>query len=116
MKELKVGEKVTIILEAVEQREGCNGCFFDQGENIPCTYNCKCNRCTRSDHKNIILKEVKIQKKKMKEDKYSLKISRNSGDTTLDGYPIVTYSNDELKILKRLLTKVLSEVDEYIKD
>lgn len=28
IKELKVGEKVTITLEAVEQREGCNGCFF----------------------------------------------------------------------------------------
>ena len=51
----------------------------------------------------------------MKEDKYSLKISRNSGDTTLDGYPIATYSNDELKILKRLLTKVLGEVNEYIR-
>lgn len=59
MKELKIGEKVTITLEAVEQLEGCNGCFFDQGENIPCTYNCKCNRYTRSDHKNIIFKEIK---------------------------------------------------------
>ena len=116
MKELKVGERVTITLEAAEQREGCDGCFFDQGENIPCTYNYKCNRCTRSDRKNIILKEVKIQKKKMKEDKYSLKISRDSGDTILDGYPIVTYSNDELKILKNLLTRVLNEVNEYIKD
>ena len=28
MKELKVGEKVTITLEAVEQQEGCYGCFF----------------------------------------------------------------------------------------
>ena len=59
MKELKVGEKVTITLEVVEQQEGCNGCFFDQGENISCTYNYKFNRCTRSDHKNIIFKEVK---------------------------------------------------------
>lgn len=50
----------------------------------------------------------------MKEDKYSLKISRNSGDTTLDGYPIATYSNDELKILKNLITKVLDEVNQYI--
>ena len=33
---------------------------------------------------------------------------------TTDGYPIATYSNDELKILKRLLTKVLGEVNEYI--
>ena len=52
----------------------------------------------------------------MKKNKYSLKISRSFGDTTLDGYPIVTYSNDELKILKNLLTKVLDEVNEYIKD
>ena len=52
----------------------------------------------------------------MKNDKYSLKISRSWGNITLDGYPIATYSNDELKILKNLLTKVLGEVNEYIKD
>lgn len=55
--------------------------------------------------------------KRMKKNKHSLKISRSFfGDTTLDGYPIATYSNDELKILKNLLTKVLCEVNEYIKD
>lgn len=59
MKELKVGEKITITLEVVEQQEGCNGCFFNQGEHIPCTYNYKCNRCTRSNRKNVIFKEVK---------------------------------------------------------
>lgn len=54
---------------------------------------------------------------RMKKNKHSLKISRSFfGDTTLDGYPIVTYSNDELKILKNLLMKVLCEVNEYIKD
>ena len=52
----------------------------------------------------------------MKKNKHSLKISRSYGDITLDGYPIATYSNDELKILKNLLTKVLGEVNEYIKD
>ena len=52
----------------------------------------------------------------MKNDKYSLKISRSCGNITLDGYPIATYSNDELKILKNLLTKVLGEVNEYIKN
>ena len=53
----------------------------------------------------------------MKKNKHSLKISRSFfGNTTLDGYPIVTYSNDELKILKNLLTQVLDEVNEYIKD
>ena len=53
----------------------------------------------------------------MEKNKYSLKISRNFfGDTTLDGYPIATYSNDELKILKNLLMKVLCEINEYIKD
>lgn len=54
---------------------------------------------------------------RMKKDKYALKISRSFfGDTTLDGYPIATYSNDELKILKNLLMKVLCEINEYIKD
>ena len=52
----------------------------------------------------------------MKKNKHSLKISRSYGNITLDGYPIATYSNDELKILKNLLTKVLGEVNEYIKD
>ena len=52
----------------------------------------------------------------MKKDRHSLKISRSCGNITLDGYPIATYSNDELKILKNLLTKVLCEVNEYIKD
>lgn len=53
----------------------------------------------------------------MKENKHSLNISRSYfGDTTLDGYPIATYSNDELKTLKNLLTKVLDKVNEYIKD
>lgn len=52
----------------------------------------------------------------MKKNKYSLKISRSFGDITLDGYPIATFSNDELKILKNLLTRVLGEVNEYIKD
>ena len=53
----------------------------------------------------------------MKKNKHSLKISRSFfGDTILDGYPIDTYSNDELKILKNMLTQVLREVNEYIKD
>lgn len=52
----------------------------------------------------------------MKEYKHSLKISRSCGNITLDGYPIATYSNDELNILKKLLEKVLCEINEYIKD
>lgn len=53
----------------------------------------------------------------MKKNKHSLKISRSFfGETTLDGYPIATYSNDELNILKNLLEKVLCEVNGYIKD
>lgn len=119
MKELKVGERVTITLEAVEA-DGyyCNGCIFDDGvkscEEWRNHYSCSDKE--RSDGKNIIFKEVKVQKRKMKENKHSLKISRSCGNITLDGYPIATYSNDELKILKRLLTKVLGEVNEYIKD
>ena len=53
----------------------------------------------------------------MKKNKHSLKIGRSFfGDNTIDGYPINRYPNDELKILKNLLTKVLDEVNEYIKD
>lgn len=85
MKELKVGERIT--LEVIESLEG----------------------------KGVIFKEVKKKRRKMKENKYSLKISRSLfGDITLDGYPIATYSIDELKILKNLLTQVLGEVDEYM--
>lgn len=110
MKELKVGERIT--LEVVEVKcISCQDCFFAK-EGEACHEHCSSS--DRSDGKNIIFKEVKKQKRKMKQDKYSLKISRNLGDTTLDGYPIATYSNDELKILKRLLTKVLGEVNEYI--
>ena len=42
----------------------------------------------------------------MKKNKHSLKISRSFfGDTTLDGYPINRYLNDELKILKKPANK-----------
>lgn len=41
-------------------------------------------------------------------------VTATCGNITLDGYPIATYSNDELKILKRLLTKFLGDVNEYI--
>lgn len=83
MKELKVGERIT--LEVVES----------------------------SEDKGVIFKEVKKQKRNMKENKHSLKISRSLfGDITLDGYPTATYPIEELKILKNLLTQVLDEVDE----
>ena len=58
MKELKVGERVTITLEAVEQDGTCDGCFFERcgcivGEQLLCCHT------ERSDHKNIIFKKVK---------------------------------------------------------
>lgn len=119
MAELKVGERVTITLEAVEavKGKGCDGCFFDRnGGCVAISLGMECVPKYRSDKKDVIFKEVKEQKRKMKEDKHSLKISRSCGNITLDGYPIAIYSNDELKILKNLLTKVLCEVNEYIKD
>ena len=56
MKELKVGEKITITLKAVKH-EGysCKGCFFELGYGCPFP----CFGTERSDHKNIIFKEVK---------------------------------------------------------
>ena len=67
--ELKVGERVIITLEAVEQ-DGCDGCFFGIGDicynptmnGLVDGFNCKSE--DRSDCKNIIFKEVKVLKKK----------------------------------------------------
>lgn len=72
--ELKVGERVTITLEAVEQ-DGCDGCFFGIGDicynptmnGLVDGFNCKSE--DRSDGKSVIFKEVKVQKRKMQEDK-----------------------------------------------
>ena len=61
MKELKVGERVTITLEAVETVKGCDGCFFD-GRNGCCvaiSLGMECAPKYRSDKKNVIFKEVK---------------------------------------------------------
>ena len=60
MKELKVGERVTIILEAVEAVKGCEGCFFDRnGGCVAISLGMECVPKYRSDHKNVIFKEVK---------------------------------------------------------
>ena len=107
MKELKVGESIT--LEVVENPV-CTVCYFEDSGTCPYA----CCSFERTDGKGVIFKK---QKRNMKENKHSLKISRSLfGDITLDGYPTATYSNDELKILKNLLTKVLDEVNEHIKD
>lgn len=83
MKELKVGERVTITLEAVEaiKSKRCDGCFFDRnGGCVAISLGMECVPKYRSDKKNVIFKEVKKQKRKMKEDKHSLKISRSCGN------------------------------------
>ena len=61
MKELKVGERVTITLEVVEAVKGCDRCFFD-GRNGCCvaiSLGMECAPKYRSDHKSVIFKEVK---------------------------------------------------------
>lgn len=55
MKELKVGERITITLEAVEQFN-CKDCFFEGSGR--CT-DIPCRDYQRSDRKVIALKEVK---------------------------------------------------------
>lgn len=61
MKELKVGERVTITLEVVEHKE-CDGCFFDElcGDiyNVICK-NFNCSASSRKDGKNVQFKRVK---------------------------------------------------------
>ena len=60
MKELKVGERLTITLEAVEAVKGCNGCFFDRdGGCVAISLGMECVPKYRSDGKNIIYQEVK---------------------------------------------------------
>lgn len=52
MKELKVGERVSITLEAVEQKT-CKGCFFDNyGCNASDMF--KCGYANRSDGKGLL--------------------------------------------------------------
>ena len=59
MKELKVGEIVTITLEVVEELT-CYGCFFSTSFG-KCSGNgkVKCSIRDRSDGKNVIFKQVK---------------------------------------------------------
>lgn len=60
MKELKVGERITITLEVVEHNT-CKGCFFN-GECGYCgatSLGLECIPKYRSDHKDVIFKEVK---------------------------------------------------------
>ena len=55
MKELKVGERVTITLEAVKAK-GCSGCFFN---NDRCFASKLGLDCILPNGTNIIYKEVK---------------------------------------------------------
>ena len=60
MKELRIGQRVTITLEAVEAVKGCDGCFFDRdGGCVAISLGMECSPKYRSDGKNIIYKEVK---------------------------------------------------------
>ena len=65
MKELKIGEKVTITLEVVEQ-SSCDGCFFNDGNsclNPIINWNIWRFRCCskdRSDGKDVIFKLVNV--------------------------------------------------------
>lgn len=61
MKELKVGERVTITLEVVEKDDYyCEDCFFNAYKECPgIEQGLLCYSSDRSDHKNVIFKEVK---------------------------------------------------------
>ena len=60
MVELKVGERVTITLEAVEAIKGCDGCFFDRdGGCVAISLGMECVPKYRSDNKDVSFKEVK---------------------------------------------------------
>lgn len=58
MEELKVGQRVTITLEVVEEN-GCEGCFFFGKYRCFAPSKSKCSNVLRSDGKDIVFKEVK---------------------------------------------------------
>lgn len=58
MKELKVGERV--VLEITEtETVTCAGCFFENKDGCEVWRECSCVSTRRSDHKDVIFKEVK---------------------------------------------------------
>ena len=60
MKQLKVEERVTITIEAVEAIKGCDGCFFNRnGGCVAISLGMECVPKYRSDNKDVIFKEVK---------------------------------------------------------
>lgn len=62
MKELKVGERITITLGVVKAKGySCKGCVFDDSVNACEEWrkHYSCSTKERSDEKNVIFKEVK---------------------------------------------------------
>lgn len=55
MKELKVGQRVSITLEVAEQDDTCENCYFSDKDGCPYL----CSKGMRSDGKSVIFKEVK---------------------------------------------------------
>lgn len=59
MKELKVGERITVTLEA-ENSNDCECCFFNRKDICRANdFDFECNAIYRSDGKDVIFKEVK---------------------------------------------------------
>lgn len=58
MKEFKVGERIVLGI-VVTKTVTCAGCFFDGKGGCEVWREYPCARKQRSDHKNVIFKEVK---------------------------------------------------------
>lgn len=56
MKELKVGERVTITLEVIESDGSCKGCFFLYNGVCTRNFDAECCLNERSDGKDVIFK------------------------------------------------------------
>lgn len=62
LKEIKVGERITITLEAVEEKNclPCEKCFFASfGNGCIIKEVLACNYPDRADHKNVFFKLIK---------------------------------------------------------
>lgn len=59
MNELKVGERIVLSVVATETVT-CAGCFFDSKDGFEVWRKRPCASKQRSDHKNVIFKEVSV--------------------------------------------------------
>lgn len=99
MREFKVGEEFAIkVVEYDINNMPCAGCFFYY-DDIACVGNCSANE--RSDHKDVIFKQVKMNKEKIKSAiKRTIRYMNGNYYSKFEEKMIVDYLEGALKELE----------------